>query len=42
MIKLGIIRRPPASASLAACSCRPIMKVERTGMGAWIIFSDGP
>ena len=41
MIKPGIIRRPLAHASLAGGRCGPIMKVERTGMGAWIIFSDG-
>ena len=41
MIKLGIICRLAASASLAGGHYRPIMEVERTGMGAWIIFSDG-
>jgi hypothetical protein len=37
MIKLGIIHWPGARASLAGGGRRPIMKVERTGMGAWII-----
>jgi hypothetical protein len=37
MIKLGIIRRSPAGASLARGGSRSIMMIERTGMGAWII-----